>query len=116
MSTVILDSERSGIRSTVLVDQDHKRPVIRTHQDTAPILEANKRIASDYDPTWQNNRMRLRRVASVPVVIMQQLAKSGIVEMRRSGGYRVIDERAFLRLLSDPEFRWLRTDDGRRLA
>ena len=80
-----------------------------------PILEANKLAQLAYEPRFQANPMRLRRVASIPFVVMQSLQRLGIVE-RGPAGYRIRDHKEFLRFLSDPENRHLRTDNGKRLA
>lgn len=109
--TVLFDQVgRMGVRSTVLVDETG-RPLIRTAQACAPILEQNKREANAYEPRMQRNPIRARKVASIPFVVWAQLEQIGIVK-----GTRVIDEPAFLAFLSDRDLRALRTDNGRRLA
>lgn len=102
--------------SLVFTDTDHRTPIIKTVQDVAPILEANKAAQLGFERRFARNPLSLRRVASIPLVVMQQLAQRGVVQLTRAGGYRVLDERAFLRFLSDPDHRWLRTDNGQRLA
>lgn len=117
MTTELLDQwSASGVRSTVIRDPDYRTPIIRTQQNVVPILEANKRDALAWEPRFQNNPMRLRRVASIPFVIMQHLVRIGVAERGYHGGYRIRDHKAFLRFLSDPDNRALRTDDGGRLA
>lgn len=102
------------MRSTLIRDTDYRTPIIRTYQDVTPIIEANKHDQLAYESRFQNNPMRLRRVASIPFVVMQYLTRIGIIERGR-GGYRVRDQKAFMRFLSDPDNRHLRTDNGRRL-
>jgi hypothetical protein len=100
---------RYGVRSSVLVDEGG-RPLIRHSQDTTAILEANKREAIDWQPTFQQNAIRARKVASIPFVVWQQLQARGIVK-----GVRIVDEPKFLAFLSDRDHRLLRTDNGGRL-
>ena len=100
-----------GVRSTVTLDPSvHRRPIIGTAQDCAPILEQNRREANAWERAHQNNPIRARKVASIPFVVWQQLQQLGIVK-----GFRVLDEPAFLALLSDPDLRGLRCDNGARL-
>jgi len=101
---------RHGMRSTVLLDEGG-RPLIRSSQNVAGILEQNKREAIDWQPTFQRNAIRARKVASLPFVVWQQLQAAGVVK-----GTRVVDEKAFLQFLSDRDVRSLRTDNGGRLA
>lgn len=100
---------RTGVRSTVLLDEGG-RPLIRSSQDCAPILDQNRREANDWQPHYQRNPIGARKIASIPFVVWQQLQQCGVVK-----GTRVVDEPAFLALLSDPDLRALRCDNGRRL-
>jgi hypothetical protein len=102
---------RMGVRSTVTLDPDHKRPLIGMAQDCAPILEQNRREQNEWQRAHQNNPIRARKIASIPWVVWQQFQQIGVVE-----GMRVVDEAGFLALLSDPDLRALRCDNGGRLA
>jgi hypothetical protein len=104
-------SASTGLRTTLFRDQDYRTPIIKHEQDTRPFVEENRRWANAYDPSWDDNAIGARRVASIPFVIWAQFERMGVVK-----GTRVLDEHRFLRLLSDPELRFLRTDNGRRLA
>jgi hypothetical protein len=97
-------------RSTVWRDAETGVPVIRHSQNVDPILEANRRQANDYVPN--RNPMGLRHIARIPNVVVLQLQQRGLLDYQG----RVADERALFRFLSDPDNRWLRTDNGRRLA
>ena len=101
--------DRTGVHTSLFHDEG--RLVLRTHQPVAGILEENRQAALAYDPAPERRSGGFRRVAQIPFVVWQQLEQLGIVQ-----GMRVVDERAFLRMLSDPELRFLRTDNGRRLA
>jgi hypothetical protein len=97
-------------RSTVWRDAETGVPVIRHAQNVDPILDANKRQASDYVPN--RNPMGLRHIARIPNVVVLQLQQRGLLDHKG----RPADERALLRFLSDPENAFLRVDNGRRLA
>jgi hypothetical protein len=110
---ILLDQvNRGGLRSTLFTDPDHKTPIIRTYQDCTAILEENRRLQRAYDARAQHrNAIGARRVASIPLVVWAQLERIGIVK-----GTRILDEQALFKLLSDPELRGLRTDNGKPLA
>lgn len=113
MAVIWLDEvSHLGVRSTLLSDADWPTAVIRRSQDCRAIIEANRREANDFAPRSQHNAIGARKIASIPVVLLDWFKQWGIVDKRG----RVTDERAFLRALSDPELRGLRTDNGRRLA
>lgn len=117
MTELLRTRAASGIETTVLRDADHPgATIIRQHQDTAPILAANRAQARLVDAHARPNAMRLRHIASVPFVVIEQWCQRGWMERTRAGGFRVIDEQRLLRELSDPDNRWLRVDNGRRLA
>ena len=117
MTTEILQvAGVTGVEATVFRDPDHKGRIIRHFQDTRPILAANRQQARDLDPHAKPNAMRMRHVASVPFVVIEQWCQQGWMERTRAGGFKVLDERRLLRELSDPDNRFLRVDDGRRLA
>jgi hypothetical protein len=114
MSVLWLDEmNHLGVRSTLLSDADWgPNAVIRREQDCRDILAQNRREANAFQPAMQRNAMGARKIASIPLVLMDWFKRWGIVDKRG----RVVDERAFLRALSDPDLRYLRTDNGRRLA
>jgi hypothetical protein len=114
MSVIWLDEmNHLGVRSTLLSDADWgPNAVIRREQDCRAILEQNRREANAYEARFQRNAIGARKIASIPIVLMDWFKRWGIVDKRG----RVVDERAFLRALSDPELRHLRTDNGRPLA
>jgi hypothetical protein len=80
--------------------------------DATGIIEQNKRDAIGYSARWQHtNPGGFRHVARIPFPEWLELQSRGIVQ-----GLRVVDERAFLRHISDPDNRKLRCDNGARLA
>lgn len=99
----------AGTRTAVL--REDSQLLIRTAQDTAPILEANRRAQSLYDPRHERHSPGgFRWVARIPAVVALRLQQAGIMQ-----GGRVVDEPRFLAFLDDPDNRWMRTDNGRRL-
>jgi hypothetical protein len=105
----------SGVRARVFRDTD-RGLVVRHDQETAPMIDANRREANDWTPAMQRNPGGFRKVASIPFVVMMQLCRSGVCEMTREGGFKVVNERDFLKVLSQRDLRGLRTDNGGRLA
>lgn len=67
-------------------------------QNTRPIVESAKRIASSFDPLVRRDTVH---VARIPGVIWQQLQKLGITK----------DEAALNRWLNDPDNSVFRCDD-----
>jgi hypothetical protein len=81
--------------------------VVRIRQQTAAIVEANKQAQTSFDPTHHRRaRAGFVRVASIPNVVVMQLCDAGIWD----------DPKALAKWLDQPENRFFRTDDGRRLA
>ena len=109
--TVLLNEYDRGraVRTKVIYDRDTGLPIIVTHQDTRAIIDDNRRIQNNVD------RHELRRrhqkgaggvqIASIPMVVYMRLRKLGITK----------DRKAMRKWLSDPQNRFFRTDDGRRL-
>jgi hypothetical protein len=86
----------------IVTDSETGLPLITYTQDVKPIIEANKRAANNFAGT---NNDGFTRVASIPNVVVQRLMQTGIW----------YDEKAMNAWLDDPDNRFFRTDDGRRL-
>ena len=86
----------------IVTDSETGLPLITYTQDVKPIIEANKRAANNFVGT---NKDGFTRVASIPNVVVQRLMQTGIW----------YDEKAMNAWLDDPDNRFFRTDDGRRL-
>jgi hypothetical protein len=86
----------------ITTDSETGLPIITFTQDVKPIIEANKRAANNFTGT---NKDGFTRVASIPNVVVQRLMQTGIW----------YDEQAMNAWLDDPDNRFFRTDDGRRL-
>ena len=86
----------------IVTDDETGLPLITYTQDVKPILEDNKRRAANFTGT---NKQDITHVASIPNVVVQRLMQTGVWW----------DQQAMKRYLDDPDNRWLRTDDARRL-
>ena len=91
--------------TTVETDSETGLPIITQVQDTAPIVESAKAIASTADPSaaWRRNGMV--HVARVPLVVWQRWERIGITK----------DPQALNAMLDSRECRLFRTDDGRKI-
>lgn len=90
-------------RSTrVVADAETGLPLITLSQNTRPIVESAKRVASSFAGTQPHN---ITHVARIPMVVWQRLMKTGVAK----------DEKAMNRWLNERDNRVFRTDDGRKL-
>lgn len=109
--TVLLNEYDRGrsVRTKVIMDRDTGLPVIVTHQDTRTIIDDNRRIQNSVDKHELRRRHQRGaggvQIASIPMVVYMRLRKLGITK----------DRKAMRKWLSDPQNRFFRTDDGRRL-
>ena len=85
---------------------DDGRLIVRNTFDMEPILEANKAASNDGTGGWTPSR-QMRRVASVPLVLLKLWDSMGISPKK--------DRKEFLKRLNDSELRGFRTDGGSRL-
>ena len=85
------------------IERDDEVGLVFTHtQDTKPIVESCKAIASSFDPLVRRDTVH---VARIPLVIWRQLQRLGITN----------DEAALNRWLNDRDNRVFRTDDCSQL-
>lgn len=84
------------------VEVDGKEMLFIHSQDTKPIVESAKAIASSFDPLVRRDTVH---VARIPLVIWRQLQRLGITN----------DEKALNRWLNDRNNRVFRTDDCSQL-
>lgn len=112
--TVLIDDydPGRGLRTKVIMDRDTGLPLIVTEQNTGAmraIVDDNRRIQNNVD-RHELRRRHLRhsggvQIASLPMVVYMRLRALGITK----------DRKAMRKWLSDPNNRFFRTDDGRRL-
>lgn len=85
------------------VETDPEAGLVFTHsQNTAPIVESAKAIASNFDPLVRRDTVH---VARIPLVIWNRLQKLGIAQ----------DEKRFNDWLNDRDNAVFRTDDRSKL-
>ena len=93
-------------RTRVTVDAETSLPLIVSSQDTGPIVDSAKALASNFDPIKpRTGSDEWTHIARIPLVMWQRLNALGITR----------DEAAFNAWLDHPEARQLHTDDGRKL-
>jgi hypothetical protein len=93
------DTQRS---TELLIDGETGLPVIVQSQNTTPIVESAKAIASSYDPLVRRD---VTHVARIPMVIWQRLMRTGVAK----------DEKAMNAWLNSREAQLFRTDNRRKL-
>ena len=109
MTAPLYQHFRPDTRRTTVVTEDAETglPLIVRRQDTTPIVDSAKRLASSFDPIRpRSGSDEWTHVARIPVVVWEHLNKLGITS----------DRRAFDAWLDMRECQAFRTDDGRRLA
>jgi hypothetical protein len=85
------------------IETDAEAGLVFTHtQDTRPIVESAKAIASNFDPRVRRDTVH---VARIPLVVWRQLQRLGITN----------DEKALNAWLNDRDNRVFRTDDCSQL-
>lgn len=102
--TYLYDGWNETTRRSTTIERDAETGelVIWQSQDTKPIVESAKAIASNFDPYLRKD---MQHVARIPLVMWQHLCRLGIAQ----------DPVAFKAWLNSREARLLRTDDGRTL-
>ena len=97
--------EVNSIETTADYDEMADRLIDKRTQDVEPILELNKKLQTENDGYTPSRNMR--RVASIPNIVLEQWMKEGI------DIYDKNCREAVRRKLNDPEWMWLRTAPGR---
>ena len=91
-------------------DESAGQFTIERVQDVEPILDNNKRLLNDGTNGYSKTK-DLKRVASIPLVVIEQwMKKDGVNFLSLSGPER---QKYLRKKLNDPDNRWLRTSDGR---
>ena len=103
MGQLIYEHYDELTRRSTEVETDTDAGLVFTHsQDTRPITESAKAIASSFDPLVRRDTVH---VARIPLVIWRHLEKLGITK----------DQRELNNWLNDPDNAVFRTDDRSRL-
>ena len=84
--------------------------IVKREQDTTGYLEQNKRELAEA-PSWRpySGRSSLRKVASVPMIVVEQMMKEGINPLSNDPEM----QRKFYQKLNSNEYRHLRTYPGK---
>ncbi len=91
-------------------DESAGQVTVERVQDVEPILDNNKRLLNDGTNGYSESK-DLKRVASIPLVVIEQwMKKDGVNFLSLSGPER---QKYLRKKLNDPDNRWLRTSDGR---
>ena len=106
----LLDHDpESGITEYYHFDPHTHGFTIEARQNVSPVIEVNKAAWNDTEVHTRYGDGIGARVASVPNVVMMELAKKGIVTPTGT----ILDDKAYRRWLNDPENRHFRTRAGR---
>lgn len=87
-------------------DLETKGFFIETRMDVEPLIEVNKALSNAAADNWRGD---MHHVASIPAVIMMELAKTGIV----TAAGRILDRPRFRAWLNDRDNRAFRTKPGK---
>jgi len=103
----------STLKTRMHIDESENKYHFEDVQDIQPIIDMNKK-----ESNLGNEALRMRvelgkhagmtKVASIPLVVVQQLAQKGI--MNQAGGIK--DKEAFKKWLNDPDNRFFKTYNG----
>ena len=93
-------NEQSPVKTKMHIDSSEGKYHIENYQDVSRILERNKieRNAGAYKVKGMQDA-KMYKVASLPLIVVQQLAKKGIMTM--SG--QLQDRERFFKWLNDPD-------------
>ena len=100
----------SRVAEEVHVENDG-RTILRLAQNVEDILDENKRLLADAPDTRLRkiDQTGMRRVASIPMVVMEKLMREGIM----GRGFKIRDSERFKQWLNDPANRFFRTTSER---
>jgi len=103
----LLDAD-GGVVSTFHYDEGEETTTVSVAQDVEPILDANK-AAQTLNDGYSPDRT-LKRIASIPLVTVQQWMKDDGVNFLALPKHE--KQKYLRRKLNDPDYRWLRTSQG----
>jgi hypothetical protein len=94
---------------TITAHETDQGLILNTSQDVTAILEDNarKRNQTDRRTKWGSGLFD-NKVASIPLAVMDDLHKKGILR-----GFHVIDQKRFKEFLNNPDNRFFRTREGK---
>tara|TARA_R100000231_G_C5281640_1_gene151786 strand:+ start:58 stop:414 length:357 start_codon:yes stop_codon:yes gene_type:complete len=106
-------NSKSVVKSKMHIDESENKYHFEDVQDVSPILELNKKEASlgNQGLRWKGELGKhagMTKVASIPLIVVQQLAKQGIMSV----GGAIKDRKRFKQWLNDPDNRAFRIYQG----
>ena len=99
----------TGVVELFHYDPDTDGFSVEYQQDVEPLLEQNKALYNSVGDYRRFAGEKWRRIASLPPVIVMQLAQRGIL----SAGGDILDDRRYRKWLDDPENLFFRTSPGK---
>ena len=104
------DKNSDSVKKTKMqIDEWEKKYNFKNVKDVQPILERNKFEAkNDLYKVRGMQDAKMYKVASIPLIVVQQLAQKGIM----SNAGRIIDKDRFKKWLNDPENKHFRVYQG----
>lgn len=90
------------VKQRAFYDEIEDKLVVQSQQDTAPILENNKRARNEFDVTYNSDIKHANgwtKVAEIPNIVIDQLMKEG----------RWGDRKAMKKWLNNPDNKMFRT-------
>jgi len=102
---------KSTLKTRMHIDEGENKYHFEDIQDVAPILEMNKKEANMGADAYKVRGMqdaKMYKVASIPLIIVQQLAQKGIM----SNGGQILDRPRFKKWINDPDNRHFRIYQG----
>lgn len=106
MTCIFLESV-GGVAEYLHWDESDDRFAVERRMDATPVLDANARRRNDGTNGYGKSR-ELRHLATVPIVVQYEwIRRYGADPLARG------QEDLLRRVLNDPDWRWLRTSEGR---
>tara|TARA_R100000995_G_scaffold80068_1_gene51565 strand:+ start:926 stop:1234 length:309 start_codon:yes stop_codon:yes gene_type:complete len=97
------------IKTTFKYDHSEDKGIINSVQDVEPILELNKKEqAGDSIYGTGENSMGMRKVASIPLVVIEKWKRELGVDIMNKNDWPKVRQ-----LLNDPENRFFRTNESK---
>ena len=103
MSRVLDIDPISGIATTFRYDSELDKTIIGYHQNTTPIIEANKRAVIETDAKAQMKN-DLVHYARIPTIVQYEWLYKHGVDFNKTE-----HQKAWMRLLNSPDYKYLKT-------
>ena len=106
MPGVVIDWA-GGVTERLEFDDTEKRVILHRQANALPVIEANKHQQSSGGGGWSPSR-ELRHVARIPLIVALLWQELYGVDVWNRDHWSAVR-----RLLNDPDWRWLRTSEGK---